>query len=430
MVFMNGDNNLEDDLIDDFVEMAKVANSSRVNIVVQLDRLSGEGGFGDWTHTLRFKLRKDLKPFPQNAIEGFCTESDMGDPKTLSQFVSWAKGAYPAKRYMLIISDHGDGWRFIHSASLRNSSPRAIAARKADLASAAVQMRLSETESIPHVPFDQTIDAPYRSISEDQTDGNRLFMREVQEALESVVTAGEKLDVLGFDACLMEMVENGFAMRRVADVMVGSEELEPDAGWQYNDWLQPLVDNPSMDAETLSGVLVRSYEKTYTLKTPNPTTTLSAINLSQGKMEQLARSISALSRELIVSLSHSELPNILAARDDCTPFDPGSAYHGIDLYRFCEQLSQKTKRRSLREKAKVVMRIIRRVVIARYAGSGRQGVFGSHGIAIYFPFNKTLFLDDPFHAAYLEGHPVEAPVEFVQRHLWDNFLQKYYELVK
>jgi hypothetical protein len=277
---------------------------------------------------------------------------------------------------------------------------------------------------------DKVIDAPYRSISEDVTDQNKLFMSEVQGALEGVSVAGRKLDVLGFDACLMEMVENGFAMRRVADVMVGREELEPDDGWQYDDWLQQLVDNPSMDAETLAGVLVRSYEKTYAITKPMSDTTLSAVNLSRGRMAALARSISALSEELIVSLGRSELPNIRAARDDCTPYAPGSAYHVIDLYRFCEQLARRTKRRQLRERAEVVMRILRRVVVARYAGSGRQGTFGSHGIAIYFPLSKTLFLNDPFHDAYIEGSPAEFPVEFVQRHLWDNFLQEYYKLVE
>jgi hypothetical protein len=433
MVFMNGDNDLEEYLIADFLEMTKVSNSNLVNIVVQLDRLNGAGDYGNWTDTRRFKIKKDLKPFPESALEGYREEADMGDPKTLKEFVRWARAAYPARHYMLIIGDHGDGWRFIHSAELLKSSSRVIAARQADLFAAALQMGLPESraEELPHLPYDKSSDAPYRSISRDETNKNRLFMREVQDALEEVFTSGEKLDILGFDSCLMEMVENGFALRHVAKVMVGSEELEPGSGWQYDDWLQQLVQNPSMDAETLAGLLVRSYEKTYTLNpTPKLDTTLSAVNLSRGEMDALAQSISALSEELIVSLGHAELRNIQKARDNCTPFDPGSAYHGIDLYRFCEQLAQMTKRRPLRLRAESVMRILRRNTIARYAASGRQGRFGSHGIAIYFPASGELFRYDPFHDAYIEGSAAEYPVDFVQRHRWDNFLQEYYKLVR
>ena len=35
---------------------------------------------------------------------------DMGDYRQVVNFVRWAKVNYPAKRYMLIIENHGDGW--------------------------------------------------------------------------------------------------------------------------------------------------------------------------------------------------------------------------------------------------------------------------------------------------------------------------------
>lgn len=42
MVFLNADNNLEPFGMQDFGEMARVENSTKVNIVVQMDRHSGQ----------------------------------------------------------------------------------------------------------------------------------------------------------------------------------------------------------------------------------------------------------------------------------------------------------------------------------------------------------------------------------------------------
>jgi hypothetical protein len=43
-----------------------------------------------------------------------------------------------------------------------------------------------------------------------------------------------------------------FAFRNLAQIMVASEESEPGDGWQYDDWLKTLLDNPSMQPEELS----------------------------------------------------------------------------------------------------------------------------------------------------------------------------------
>jgi hypothetical protein len=443
MVFMDGDNNLEPFALDDFQEMAKVADSSQVNIVVQLDRIPGfSTKFGDWTNTLRFKVRHGMTPTPQNALSPAeaqlpaGAETNMGHPDTLASFVTWARNKYPAKHYMLVIWDHGDGWRLLHTVSLQKGSDAARSVRMANATSVTAMRaaRSSRARSLPRtVPFDRSLDAPHRSISLDETDRDRLYMREVQSSLEGAIGAS-RLDLIGFDACLMEMVENGFAMRRVADVMVGSEELEPGAGWQYDDWLQQLVSNPTMDSPSLGRVLVDSYKRTYTVGAPgvlpDPETTLAAVDLSQGKMAALAQVISDLGDELTASLD-TELSNIKAARADCLPYAPGEGFYGIDLHRFCEQLAARTGKQSLRDRAQAVVRMLDTtpIILNAYAGSERQGSFGSRGIAIYFPETKSVYDSDPYGTAYQDATPVDYPVEFVEQHRWDNFLHAYFERV-
>lgn len=438
MVFMDGDNNLEKFAIKDFAEMAKVSDSNQVNVVVQLDRIPGfDSSNGDWTQTLRFKMRQGLTPTLANALPGFNKEANMGHPDTLADFVRWAKSSYPAKHYMLVLWDHGDGWRKLHTVSIQNEVASVITARRAEVEA---ETSRSAAKGKPRslsgfIPFDRTMDAPFRSVSMDETDRDRLYMRELQDSLEGVFASGGKLDIIGFDACLMAMVENGYAFRRVADVLVGSEELEPGDGWQYDDWLQQLVNNPFMDAPALGKVLVSSYQKTYTATAlADPSTTLSAIDLSQGKMDALAGAISDFGNELTANLN-SDLVNIRGARDNCSQYAPGEGYYGIDLYRFCEQVAARTGSPPLREKAQVIMRLLEnsltppQMVLQAYAGSDRQGTFGSHGLAIYFPATRAVFLSDSFHSAYLEGNH-EYAVQFVEEQRWDNFLQEYYKLVQ
>ena len=53
LVYLDGDNNLESDALDDFREMAAVGSSDELKIVVQLDRISSREGWdddsaGDW----------------------------------------------------------------------------------------------------------------------------------------------------------------------------------------------------------------------------------------------------------------------------------------------------------------------------------------------------------------------------------------------
>jgi hypothetical protein len=433
MVFMNGDNDLETFALKDFLEMARVTYNPQVNVVVEMDRIPGESAaYGDWTHTLRFKLGKGMTPTVSDALSPSESELpkkkeiNMGDPRALASFVEWARRKYPARQYMLVLWDHGDGWVERHSVRSKRRS-RAERAIRIDNFNAANALRKARGAAALPLNFslNQTLDAPHRSISLDVSNKDRLFMREVQAALEGL-SPSARLNVLGFDACLMQMVENGFAMRRVADVMVGSEELEPGDGWQYDDWLPALMADPAMDAVTLGRRLVSSYRDTYS--EIDRTTTLSAVNLSANRMENLADAISELGDALRANLD-VDLTNIKRARKDCIPYAPGRGYHGIDLYRFCERLVATTTVPLLRTRAETIIQLLDpQIIIDRYAGDDRQGDFGSRGLAIYFPQTKGLYLSDRYGYAYREDNK-KYPVEFVQVHRWDNFLHAYFERV-
>jgi hypothetical protein len=449
MVFMNGDNNLEEDALTDFREMARIGSSDKVNIIVQFDRhgrypINKETN-PKWTQTLRFRITKNMEPVPGRALSDI-GEANMGDANTLANFVSWAKGSYPARRYMLTIWDHGQGWRGLIPETL---TARALMRASGNNAATVRSRRRGEEEERRPVaapgeislvlgsPFRSPSGGPYRSASQDETDEDELYNREIQDSLSSILN-NQKLDVLGFDACLMAMVETGYAMRNVASVLVGSEDLEPGTGWQYDHWLGRLMTNPSMNASDLGKLLVDSYKERYTrddgFLEPDPTTTQSAIDIS--RMEAVATTISAFADKLTQNMD-SELGNIKNARNDCSNYAPNpygedpprDYFFHVDFVHFCDRIIARTQDALLRARAEAARNSVLSSVLNNYAGNTRKGSFGSNGIAIYFPAAGSLYRADPFAEGGYEKANSRFPVEFVTRHTWADFLHAYFARV-
>jgi len=295
----------------------------------------------------------------------------------------------------LDIWDHGQGWRAMMGASIP-------------------QFRsLAPTQGHPAATF--------RSISLDDTNHDQLYNRKIQDSLN-----GANLDVIGFDACLMSMVETTYAMRGVARVMVGSEELEPGTGWKYDDWLQALADNPSKDAASLGALLVNSYKNTYG---DQDETTLSAVDLSHA--EDLVTSVSTLGKILETELRHNAKP-VISARANCLVYAPNAYgdnieyFQHIDLGQFCDQLAELDKNKAVHDAAVAVRSKLRKCVTANYASKLRQGNFGATGLAIYFPRTGTLYKNDQFEDGGYRKDNKKFPVEFVQRFYWADFLHTYF----
>lgn len=424
MLYMNADNNLAPFAISDFEEMAKVRYDSRMNVVVQLDRIGGKDTDEDWGETRRFLMREKLTPTRSASLPGFAEESNMGDPATLASFVVWATKCFPAERYMLVIWSHGDGWRRMLNEGSYGETVGARRRSVADAEELLMKGQLTESKLASMNLLRTPLDTQFRTISDDESNGyDKLYVREIQDALEGVFKSGGGLEVIGFDACLMQMIETGYAMRNVAGVMVGSEELEPMDGWRYTTWLQALSDDPNMDGAAVGRAVVDSYRETYEHRRPD--TTLSAIRLANGEIGKLAAAISTLSRELMVSLE-SEFLRITQARMNCYVFAPKRGYHGIDLHGFCSHLAEAELPPRLRARAEEVMTIVNSLVIRSYAGKTRQGPFGSRGLGIYFPADNATYQADKYKQAYTDENEFQV-IQFVREHLWDNFLHAYFE---
>lgn len=260
MVFMNGDNNLYQYAASDFKEMQKLTNGDDINVIVLYDDYGRN-------NTKLYRVKPGGKEVLDSGSEIFSgSEADMGDWETLRDFGIWSVKNYPAKRYALIMWNHGGGWKDGETAS----------------------------------PL-------FKDFSNDEYgnyDGIYLSSGDYADALAPIVAqAGQKLDILGFDACLMAMYEVAAASAPYGNVLVASEETEPANGWSYDYFLPLLSKTPTMDAATFAKHIVDGYyEKS------DDNATLSVTDLTS--MEALNDKLDAFADALISANAKSTIKSI------------------------------------------------------------------------------------------------------------------------
>ena len=195
--------------VDDYEELVnrfQNANPGRVNVLVET------GGCKKW-HTQKLGMdisNKTLQRWSYNGYlnddvpDGFALEQNlplqsMSDPDTLTDFVSWSAEEFPAKKYALVLWDHGGGSR-------------------------------------SGIFIDELFS------------GDVMYLDELGGALRS---SGVHLEAVLFDACLMAGIETASAISDSANWMIASEEVVAGRGSAVDDWLQQLYISPSLDGEWL-----------------------------------------------------------------------------------------------------------------------------------------------------------------------------------
>jgi clostripain len=401
MVFIDGDNNLESAAITDFNEMASVGSTNDVNIIVQMDRVPGfDSSNGNWTDTRRFHIQNGdtASAAPVQNLG----EANMGDPNVLQDFVDWAITNYPAKHYALSIWNHGGGWRKIQDRLIERA--RAIKSRAEPVS--------GESDS-----------AVARAVCWDDTDNDVLHMKEVQQALEGAKQRIEersnttvKLDIVGFDACVMGMIEVAYAIRNVANYMVASEYFEPNNGWPYDTVLADLTATPTLTPKDLAGIIVTKYFDSYPGESG---ITQSAIDMS--KLNTVVSKINNLTAK-----ANTEWDKLKTARENTIvyhdPYCYTGTYWGADLRHFAANVNSNATSTDIKTAAIELQNALDDMVVNELHSSDQDG---SHGVAIYFPEDTNIYTNDPDYPAYEQTNTVH-PVDFVKSHQWNNWLKDYY----
>jgi cysteine peptidase C11 family protein len=111
MVYISGDNNLEDFVVKDLeLELAPTGSSANVQVVALADRGPGyDTSRGDWQTTKLFHVTQGMTADAAHQVADW-GEKNMGDKQTLVDFVNWTKTNYPADHYALYFWGHGWNW--------------------------------------------------------------------------------------------------------------------------------------------------------------------------------------------------------------------------------------------------------------------------------------------------------------------------------
>jgi hypothetical protein len=213
MVYISGDNNLEDYVVKDIeLELGALGSNADVQVVALADRGPGyDTSYGDWQTTKLFHVTQGMTAAPENAIADW-GEQNMGDPQTLIDFVTWTKTNYPATHYALYFWGHGWNW---------------------------------------HPGY----------VMADDTDGDSLDMDELKAALPSLGF----IDVVAYDGCNMASIEVAMLWHDHAVAISGSQEYVNWDGIEYDVVISQLRANPAMNADQVAIAIAQSaaYDKTW-----------------------------------------------------------------------------------------------------------------------------------------------------------------------
>jgi hypothetical protein len=390
LAYLAGDNDLEGVLLGDLAEMERVGSRpGSVEILAQLDRApGGSSADGDWRTARRYYVLKTTEPGRRRSrLIADLGETNTGDPRVLDEFIAFGAEHLPAKKTAVILSNHGSGiYVPPEMDSVRPAAPR------------------HRRRHFFH-PTRERFD-PARGVAYDDTSGDCLDNLEITRVLAKARrTLGQKVDLLGLDACLMTMIEVAYQLRDHAQVLVGSEALEPAPGWPHDAILGSLTRRPEMMAAELGATIVSRYVEAY--DGSGAEATQSAIALD--RLDDLVSAVDTLARAFLADLTKQDMQAaIRLARSRTLSFFEDSY---VDLHHFATELARATDREQIQRACRDVAAIVdgggagSPIIATGHVG---EGMASARGISIYFP-----------------TFPVVAHYEtlaFAERTRWGEFL--------
>ncbi len=207
--YLDGDNNLSQAAGEVLEKVSSFGRNEKVKIVALIDLLN--------TNPCLYEISNGEKRLLANL-----PEKDLTDINFFREFLLFCRNNYPAKEYLLILYNHGNGWY-----------PRLSPGYK-------------------------------RAILYDASSGNSIgvangelnkFLSKGKDIL------GKRFGVIGFDACLMGEIEVLFEIKDFAKVCLASPSLIPIDAWDYEGFLDTLEKNPKLSPKELGRVWVELIRK-------------------------------------------------------------------------------------------------------------------------------------------------------------------------
>lgn len=310
------------------------------------------GGTGRW-FTDGFKrgrvARYIIKDGKVERLEILPRSTSMSEQSTLKDFLVWANKDYPSDRRMLFFWDHGGG----------------LAGFGMDIINPGVASGKSLIQTAKSLSLNSMISS--------RASGALLSMEDIQSALQE---AGDKYDLIAFDACLMQTMEVGQALEPYADYLLASEEKEPSSGMFYTAAFSKLAQQPGLDTLKFGAMMCSSYDQSLQLLcgVPQAGYTLSMTDLRYIPVvqETFIGYLDGLDEQF--RTSKSSFIQMSTARSQAYEFQMEDQ---IDLIDFINQSSI-----AATEKAEMIGRISNAVAVRSAASANHI-----NGLAVYMPYD-------------------------------------------
>ena len=265
LYYVDGDNNLESDLLDDMTRMAAANVSGDVKVLALVDRTPD-----DTSYTSEGVLVPDanLGSIPKfddaklvEIVGGDFKvvqevgEIDMGDVQTWSWFLTAGMRMAPAEHYAAVVLNHGGG---IDGASWDDASNK-----------------------------------------------SNLTMDDLASGLQAALQAAgeDTIDVMGFSACLMAHFDMAAKLAPYAKYLVASEEVTISRQWDDTAFIRAAIDNPKATGPELGQAVVAAMERT---ADDYPERTMATIDLS--RMGSVTQAVTSLGLALKKAITESAAP--------------------------------------------------------------------------------------------------------------------------
>lgn len=309
-------------------EMMKVNYPESVKVIVQTggsEQWHLNGVYSDYSQ--RFEVRKDKLYLADQSAP-----VDMGNYRTLENFISWGKANYKADHYMLILSGEGGG-------------------------------------------------SMYGMCYDELNDGGGLSLEEISYAMS---LDGSGLDIVGLDTSLMGSIETGTSLSTYAQYMVASQDIQPSDGWDYEGFLKYLCANPSADAAEVGMMMCNTY---YNKCVKNGTEADAAMSLTDmTKLSTLNQAFDGMAGDMLMLTDTIENFAVLSnTLDSIHIYGGASEDEGFSNLIDIGDTAMKMKQ-YVGNTADVLIDALNDAVVYRVCGSREQN---SAGLSVYYPLNKN-----------------------------------------
>jgi len=387
-----GDNNLNAYVIEDLQEMA-AGNRGPFAVIALSDFEDGEAKVMALTPSAGLHVVESLG------------EIDTGDPETLASFLARALVTTKNVPHRAIgFWDHGSGVFDEHDPNETYLERRLRAVPR---------HRRSRSVPARHLfvsPSKLATNPRLRAMLHDDTNGGVLTNYEAHGVLRAAFSRagfeGKKVDLIFSDTCLNGMIEVLEQFKEFAEVVVGSEDLEPGDGWEYHEWFALMSASPPANAVEWGRQAVEGFEVGYKNRPDQYPCTLAAFRTDSqltDAMKGLVEVIGPHAGQGMNWLKLAVLDSQSFARRDT-----------FDIRDFAEKLKATATAGDVQASCD---RIIAAFDESRvYSAALGPAVQNSHGLAFWYPTSNYSF------ASVKETY---AKLYFDQRTGWSTYLSKY-----